>query len=531
MTPIEWTLKASAISPLVAFAEGAWGGETGIIEKIFSVVPTCAGFGVEFGQPTFGSGTLSSFVERHRWGALYMDGNAVSDLEVRPRPDGRPVTLARERVMPGNINSLFEKHGVPAQLDCLVIDIDGLDYWVWDAIETRYSPSLVIVEFNAHVGFGVEATIKSDEAWVYRPSTNYGASFSALCALAARKGYRLIHVHGPWNLYFLRKDLPFPSELSVKWPLDEADLAQLIDTENFYEALCGPGKRPTWFGAERPDVSRDPWEVLAPPQPSRTVDLEGLRIEVLADKYDPTWYLQRKTFEEKVSLLYRLIRDEGFENIVDIGANVGFISVVAKRAAPALKAIAFEADPRLVHLMRRNFRSHGLDATVVNAIVGSHEAANATFSLNPTSSLDNRVSMDAWQKIGLPMVTVDGTLRRLGISGKTFFKIDTQGFELNVLKGMEATLSGANDWVLKMEFGPHWLRSQGTDPLELLDYLQARYEFAEHPERLTFGTPSLDALFAVPIQTHQHAAFLEHVVPLNKDSLGWVDLIVRPKRA
>jgi hypothetical protein len=72
---------------------------------------------VEFGQPTFGSGTLSSFVERPRWGALYMDGNAVSDLEVRPGPNGRPVTLARERVMPGNINSLFEKHDVPAQLD------------------------------------------------------------------------------------------------------------------------------------------------------------------------------------------------------------------------------------------------------------------------------------------------------------------------------------------------------------------------------------------------------------------------------
>jgi len=319
--------------------------------------------------------------------------------------------------------------------------------------------------------------------------------------------------------------------LCVKWPLEEQDLAQLTETEAFYDALCGLGKRPSWFGTEAPDVSRTPWEILAPAQTSRAVDLEGLAVEVLADKYDPTWYLQRKTFEEKVSLLYRFIRDEGFVNFVDIGANVGFVSIVAKRTAPPLNVVAIEADPKLVGLIRRNFRAHAMvDATVVNAIVGQETLSSATFSLNPSSTLDNRVDMPAWPKVRVPMVTIDGVMSRLGTIGKTFFKIDTQGFELNVLKGMERTLAGPDDWVLKMEFGPHWLQSQGTDPHAVLDYMQQRYEFAECPERIQFGTANFDALFAAPVRQEQHAALVAHTVPLNKGGLGWVDLIMRPKR-
>jgi FkbM family methyltransferase len=531
MSSSDWQIRAGAVAPLLAFAnQDSRGGESGVIRAIFDHVPTKAGFGVEFGQRAIDSGTLSSIVGERGWGALYMDCEGPPERVVRPQADGRTLTVARERVTPGNINELLCKHGVPHDLDCLVIDIDGVDYWVWEAIESTYAPSLVIIEFNAHIGFGIAATIHADEDWRYRPSTDYGASFAALCGLAERKGYRLIHVHGPWNLYFLRNDIPLSADLCVASRLGERDLELLTDTAGFYDGLCA-GKRPSWYGAPTPDVWRAPWQVLVMAHTSKVVDLEGIPIEVLADKNDPSWYLQRKTFEEKASLLYRFIADEGFQNFVDIGANVGFVSIVAKRAAAGLNVVAFEADPRLVSLMRRNFGANGVEgATIVNAIVGARDAASAAFSLNPTSTLDNRVNMDKWPKVCVPMVTVDSVLRRVGAQGRTFFKIDTQGFELHVLSGMERTLAERDDWILKMEFAPNWLTSQGTDPELLLDYLQQRYEFAEYPERISFATSGLDALFTSPVEQKMHRSFLEYVIALDRNRLGWVDLVVRPKR-
>jgi FkbM family methyltransferase len=294
--------------------------------------------------------------------------------------------------------------------------------------------------------------------------------------------------------------------------------------------LCGPDRRPSWFDAPAPDVTLAPWQIVAPVPNTKPVDVEGIRLRVLADKHDGTWYLQRKTFEEKVSLLYGFIRDEGFTNFIDIGANVGFVSMLARRAAPALKIIAVEADPRLVRLIEANFSANDLAAPViVNAIAGSRSAPETTFSLNPSSTLDNRVSVPHWPQIAVPTVTTDMLLERHALAGRTFFKIDTQGFELQVLQGIEAYLTRHADWVLKMEFAPDWLSSQGTDPMVLLGYLQQRYEFAEFPERIAFGSPGLDTLFGNPISLAQHRRFLDHVVSLNKGGLGWVDLIVRPR--
>ncbi len=37
-------------------------------------------------------------------------------------------------VTPENIERLFRQAGVPAEPDVLSIDVDGQDYWIWEAI-------------------------------------------------------------------------------------------------------------------------------------------------------------------------------------------------------------------------------------------------------------------------------------------------------------------------------------------------------------------------------------------------------------
>ena len=260
MSWIEW---ASAISPLTAYATlGEWGGENGILTKVFSHIPAQAGFCVEFGQSAIGSGTVAKLIGDKGWGALYFDRAAKQAIQRAPTSNGRGITLAQESVSALNINTLFEKHNVPTNLDCLVIDIDGQDFWVWQAIDNKYRPSVVILEYNAHIPQDIPASIRPDPDWEYLPSKDYGASFAALCWLAVSKGYRLLHIHGCWNLFFIRNDLAFPQHLEVRLPMSREQFEILADTTGFYDALCGEGKRPSWFGQPDPNFFASPWVLV-----------------------------------------------------------------------------------------------------------------------------------------------------------------------------------------------------------------------------------------------------------------------------
>jgi FkbM family methyltransferase len=267
------------------------------------------------------------------------------------------------------------------------------------------------------------------------------------------------------------------------------------------------------------------------PGSTTQVQIHDVRVSVLDGNGDGSWYQQRKVYEERASLLYTIIAAEGCRSFVDVGANVGYISLLARRGAPDLDLIAVEADPRLARLIKRNFRDNGLaPPDVVNAVVGDRELDATTFSLNPASTLDNRVHVDEWPQVTVPMRTLDSLLAERDLEGPVFLKIDTQGFEMHVLRGAESWLGRRSDWVIKMEFAPHWLRSQHTDPAVLLDYLLERYQVAECPERIPFGTSTIDALFTSPLSPGDAGTFVDHVVSLNRAQLGWVDLIVRPPR-
>ena len=523
-----WKTRAATLSPLLQFADRtSWGGEDGVLRALFSHLPRQAGFAIEFGQRSAATGTVGTILRELGWSALYMDEAAPSGVQRHPMPTGGVVTVAQERVSPSNINTLFRRHGVPLRPDCLVIDVDGLDLWVWDAIEPVFEPAVVVIEYNVHAGLLIEASIELDESWTYARSKDYGASFAALCALARRKGYRLVHVHGPWNLYFLRQDLELPRALLVRPVLTHEEFAELTDTAAFYDALCS-GKRPSWFGAHAPDLSRRPWCLLAPNERSQRIDIDDVALQVLADKHDVQWYQQRKVHEERHSLLYPMLAAADFANVIDVGANVGMISIFARLALPAVRLVCVEADPRLVQLLRTNLAALQIqDAVVVNAVAGMADEGTVTFSLNPSSTLDNRVSVESWSQVHVPAVRLDRLLGELKISGRTFIKIDTQGFELHVLRGLDAFLRTQHDWLLKMEFAPDWLESQGTDPLTVLAYLDEHFEFAELLERLPYGIANTSALFAHPVSVERHADFVRHVRSQNRNGLGWVDLIVR----
>jgi len=187
-------------------------GEDGIIWFLLSLigdgnrraVEICAGDGVEC--------CTANLAVNHGWECLMIDG----DPELVARGQGfyrhsadawySPPTLVNAWVTAETVTALLQQHGFDTDVDVLVLDLDGMDYWIWKAIEMR--PALVVVEVNQVLGPEVSVAVPYDPAFVMTDPHHAGASLRAWVGLAESRGYRLVGVERyNFNAFFVRNDL------------------------------------------------------------------------------------------------------------------------------------------------------------------------------------------------------------------------------------------------------------------------------------------------------------------------------------
>ena len=241
-------------------------------------------------------------------------------------------------------------------------------------------------------------------------------------------------------------------------------------------------------------------------------------------------YEGRGSVEELRNDLYpRLKRDLNPRVVVDVGANYGFTGAIFAKTFPGADLILVEPDPRLARYIRLNMTDNGVGQyKLVEAICAERVIDRHVFGINPQSSQDNRVAkLDGWKTVEVPTTTLSTLLEPYGDS-PAFIKIDTQGFEARVFEGARPYLENHAAWFVKTEFAPDWLRSQGTNPEELLLDLVRRYRVAEAPARTRFQRDSLKELFARSLHEDDVAPFVKHVKALNANETGWVDLYIAP---
>jgi len=105
-----------------------------------------------------------------------------------------------------NINSTILKNGFSGEIDLLTIDIDGIDFWVLDAIHVVW-PRVVIVEINPIFGER-SITIPYKDNFIKGNDDYYGASLMAYYKMMTKKGYRLIGTNSyGFNAFFIREDI------------------------------------------------------------------------------------------------------------------------------------------------------------------------------------------------------------------------------------------------------------------------------------------------------------------------------------
>ena len=200
--------------PDVGFRVFSQFDEDGIIEWLVANLPGIPASFVEFGVEDY-SEANTRFLLRHRnWRGLIMDGSEtlVERAKAHRLYWQNDLTAVAAFIDRDNINDLIRTNGFSGEIGILSIDLDGNDYWIWQAI-TVSDPWLVIVEYNAVFGDLRPLTIPYDP-WFKRDDhashLYWGAGIGALERLAEERGYVLLGSNSAGNnAFFLRKDF-FP---------------------------------------------------------------------------------------------------------------------------------------------------------------------------------------------------------------------------------------------------------------------------------------------------------------------------------
>lgn len=181
-------------------------------------------------------------------------------------------------------------------------------------------------------------------------------------------------------------------------------------------------------------------------------------------------YLQGE-YEPEVQRLLRAIDLRGAV-CVDIGAHMGLHTVLmSELAGPEGRVYSFEPQSRNFDLLQRNIAANGLqNVQARRAAVGDREG-HCRMAVHATNFGDHRVAGGSEGAEEVPMVTVDSVLS--GVTGKIgLIKIDVQGYETNVIRGMRETLRRNPNVILFIEVFPEGLEAAGSSASELVELLR-----------------------------------------------------------
>lgn len=182
-------------------------GEDGIIAEIFRRISSTDCFFVEFGIEDGLENNTRYLLEKQGWSGVWLEGSPEKAAKASQTFADFPVRIFNSFIDRDNINGLFEAAQIPTEFDLLVIDLDGNDYWVWQAL-ANYSPRVVVIEYNASYLPEVEWIMPYNPAHHWDSTNYFGASLKALAELGQQKGYRLVACDSQGvNAFFVRQDL------------------------------------------------------------------------------------------------------------------------------------------------------------------------------------------------------------------------------------------------------------------------------------------------------------------------------------
>lgn len=187
-------------------------GDDGIIQYLVHQLKLKFEKFVEFGVQNYRESNTRFLLMNNNWEGLVIEGDKKCiDFIIRDYIYWRYALKAVHAfINKDNINKILKENHFSDEIGLLSIDIDGNDYWIWNAVH-EVEPIIVIIEYNGLFGDQHSITVPYDPQFI-RTQAHYsnlywGTSLKALCLLAAKKGYEFVGSNSNGNnAYFVRKD-------------------------------------------------------------------------------------------------------------------------------------------------------------------------------------------------------------------------------------------------------------------------------------------------------------------------------------
>lgn len=204
----------------------------------------------------------------------------------------------------------------------------------------------------------------------------------------------------------------------------------------------------------------------------RVITKSGFTMELDLSDWIPQDIYLTGEFEEATSSIARALLKSG-DTAVDVGANIGYFSLLfAQCVGDTGRVISYEPVPVLAAKLRRNLELNRFDNTAVRDLALSDRSGAARFYVGPRnntglSSLRSpRESSDSFE---VQLAPFDGLVE--DCAKVTLVKIDVEGAELQVLRGMEGLLRTMRPNLL-VEVTDSFLREMGDSAASLLQYVR-----------------------------------------------------------
>ncbi len=190
----------------------------------------------------------------------------------------------------------------------------------------------------------------------------------------------------------------------------------------------------------------------------------GITPHLVMDGYWESWLSQ---------LMSQVIKP-GF-TCLDIGANFGYFSILMSELAGITgRTIAVEPNPRIADLLRATRFVNGGKFEVIEKAL-SDKKGEAILTINDGELGGGTIKPNTLEpgrsQVKVPMVTVDELVSERNIGKVDLVKIDVEGVEPQVFRGMEQTLAANPDIQVMIEYSP----SIYEDAQGFTEYLFSRF--------------------------------------------------------
>ncbi len=171
----------------------------------------------------------------------------------------------------------------------------------------------------------------------------------------------------------------------------------------------------------------------------------GVLCVSIADPYWARLLAKGYVYEPEVGAFLHSIRGMAFD-FVDVGANIGYWSVVVSGKFPESRVTAFEPNPATLSELLANAALNGNRFDCRHAAITPTAAETVTLQFpqerggHAAATADPRYALDGFEKVEVPALTLDAIVdeqRRRGIP--LLVKLDIEGLETDVLAASECT--------------------------------------------------------------------------------------------